>query len=81
MVNVYFKSLEWGTEQSSKHRFHIAILKLAKELGVDFAFPSTTVTIEQFPEKKALNLKYDINQEKTAATIEKVVSEFSKENP
>lgn len=81
MVNVYFKSLQWGVEQSSKHRFHIAILKLAKELGVDFAFPSTTVSIEQFPEKKALNLKYDINQEKTAASIEKVVSEFSKENP
>jgi MscS family membrane protein len=81
MVNVYFKSLQWGVEQSSKHRFHIAILKLAKELGVDFAFPSTTVSIEQFPEKKALNLKYDIHQEKTAASIEKVVSEFSKENP
>ena len=77
MVNVYFKSLEWGTEQSSKHRFHIAILKLAKELGVDFAFPSTTVTIEQFPEKKALNLKYDINQEKTAATIEKVAVSYT----
>ena len=80
MVNVYFKSLEWGIEQSSKHRFHIAILKLAKELGIDFAFPSTTVTIEQFPEKKALDLNYNINQEKTDTAIENVISDFSKNN-
>ena len=80
MVNVYFKSLAWGIEQSSKHRLHMAIIKLASELGVDFAFPSTTVTIEQFPEKKSLALKYNINQEKIDAAILKVVSEFSNGN-
>ena len=81
MVNVYFKSLAWGVEQSSKHRLHMAIIKLASELGIDFAFPSTTVTIEQFPEKKSLSLKYNINQAKIDAAILKVVSEFSNENP
>ena len=81
MVNVYFKSLAWGVEQSSKHRLHIAIVKLAKELGVDFAFPSTTVTIENFPEKKGLNPKYDINQERIDTVIATVVSDFNKENP
>ena len=81
MVNVYFKSLAWGIEQSSKHRLHIAIVKLAKELGVEFAFPSTTVTIEQFPEKKSLDLKYNTSQKKIDASIQKVVSEFSDENP
>jgi MscS family membrane protein len=81
MVNVYFKSLAWGVEQSSKHRLHMAIIKLASELGVDFAFPSTTVTIEQFPEKKSIALKYNINQEKIDAAILKVVSEFTSENP
>ena len=80
MVNVYFKSLAWGIEQSSKHRLHIAIVKLAKELGVDFAFPSTTVTIEQFPEKKGLSLKYDINKDRIDAVITNVVKDFSNEN-
>jgi MscS family membrane protein len=79
MVNVYFKSLEWGMEQSSKHRFHIAILKLAKELGVEFAFPSTTVTIEQFPEKKSVDLDYQTNQDKLNSAIHKVVDDFSKD--
>ncbi|PQJ73653.1 mechanosensitive ion channel family protein [Polaribacter butkevichii] len=81
MVNVYFKSLAWGVEQSSKHRLHIAIVKLAKELGVDFAFPSTTVTIENFPEKKGLNPKYNIDQARIDAVITNVVSDFNKGNP
>lgn len=80
MINVYFKSLAWGIEQSSKHRLHIAIVKLAKELGVDFAFPSTTVTIEQFPEKKGISLKYDIDKERTDAVVAKIVSDFNKES-
>jgi len=81
MVNVYFKSLTWGIEQSSKHRLHIAIVKLAKDLGVDFAFPSTTVTIENFPEKKGLAPKYDTNIERINAVIAKNVSDFTSENP
>ncbi|MDC0177504.1 mechanosensitive ion channel family protein [Polaribacter sp.] len=80
MINVYFKSLAWGIEQSSKHRLHIAIVKLAKELGVDFAFPSTTVTIEQFPEKKGISLKYDTDKERTDAVVAKIVSDFNKES-
>ena len=80
MVNVYFKSLAWGIEQSSKHRLHIAIVKLAKDLGVDFAFPSTTVTIEQFPEKKGLEPKYNIDKERIDGVITKVLNDFNKEN-
>jgi MscS family membrane protein len=81
MINVYFKSLVWGVEQSSKHRLHMAIIKLAKELGVEFAFPSTTVTIEQFPEKKSLDLKYNLDQEKIDATIVKILADFTADNP
>ncbi len=80
MVNVYFKSLEWGVEQSSKHRLHIAIVKLAKALGVDFAFPSTTVLIEQFPEKKSVGLNYNTNSENIEAAIAKSIADFSNKN-
>ena len=79
MVNVYFKSLAWGIEQSSKHRLHMAIVKLAAALGVEFAFPSTTVTIEHFPEKNGLNPKYDTNKERIDAAISKIVTDFNNE--
>lgn len=80
MVNVYFKSLAWGVEQSSKHRLHMAILKLAKELGVEFAFPSSTVMIEQFPDKNAADYNYNTDQQRIDSAIQKVVDDFSKEN-
>ncbi|WP_445749573.1 mechanosensitive ion channel family protein [Polaribacter sp.] len=80
MINVYFESLVWADEQSSKHKLHIGLLQLAKELGVDFAFPSTTVTIENFPEKKGINPKYNIDKERVEAVISSVVSKFEEEN-
>lgn len=76
MVNMYFKSLAWDEEQRSKHRVHIAILKLAKELGVDFAFPSTTVSIEQFPEKQSFDMKYNTDRQRIDKVLEQNVSEF-----
>lgn len=80
LINVYFKSLAWGVEQSSKHKLHIAIVKLAKELGVDFAFPSSTVMIEQFPEKQSLDLKYNIDQKRIDEVIKNQLENFNKKN-
>ena len=77
MVNVYFKSLEWGIEQSSKHRLHMAIIKLAKALGVEFAFPSTTVHIEQFPQRKSADMNYNSEEEKINAAILKTIEDFN----
>jgi MscS family membrane protein len=79
LVNTYFLSLEWGVEQSSKHRLHMAIVKLAKALGVDFAFPSQTVMIEQFPEKKATEMQYEVAEEKINTSISAVLDAFKKE--
>ena len=58
LVNMYFNVNTWSGEQQAKHDFHIAIVKLAKTLGVEFAFPSTTMMIEQFPEKKSFTIDY-----------------------
>ncbi|WP_148284814.1 mechanosensitive ion channel family protein [Polaribacter sp. MED152] len=81
MVNVYFKSLAWSEEQTSKHRLHIAIIKLAAALGVEFAFPSTTVTIEQFPDKSNLSPKYNTSKESINATIQNILTEFKNDVP
>ena len=76
MMNMYLKNLAWSSEQKSRHQIHIAIVKLAKELGVDFAFPSTTVMIEQFPEKKSVELHYNNDEKRIDDVINKVVSDF-----
>jgi MscS family membrane protein len=75
LLNVYFVQLGWADEQASKHSLHLAILRLAAELGVDFAFPSTTVMIEQFPEKKSLALDYNIEENRIKNIIESIKKE------
>ncbi len=78
LVNVYFIVDNWSLEQQVKHHFHIAIVKLASTLGVEFAFPSTTMMIEQFPEKKSISMDYttSINQQK----IQEILAELSSKN-
>ncbi|PJC58686.1 MAG: mechanosensitive ion channel protein MscS, partial [Flavobacteriales bacterium CG_4_9_14_0_2_um_filter_35_242] len=76
LLNTYFTDLGWNEEQSSRHRLHIAILKFAKEIGVEFAFPSTSVIIEQFPEKKGLDLNYKIDSNKIEHAIKNAVNKF-----
>ncbi len=80
MVNVYFNSVAWGEEQRSKHKLHLAILKLAAALGVDFAFPSTTMMIEQFPEKKGFDMEYNTDPERIRTVVSSFLEEFKKEN-
>ena len=76
LLNVYFKKLDWGSEQSSKHRLHIAIVKLAAALNVEFAFPSSTLMIEQFPDKKPITMKYNTNAKYINQSIESVLNEL-----
>ena len=70
MVNVYFTQLDWDSEQASKHKLHLAILKLAKDLGVEFAFPSSTLMIEQFPDKKTATIPYNTDKARTQKVID-----------
>lgn len=69
MVNVYFTKLDWDSEQTSKHKLHMEILKLAKDLGVEFAFPSSTLMIEQFPDKKSISMPYNPDKERISKII------------
>ena len=79
MLNVYFKHPGWAVEQSSKHRLHMAIVKFANEIGVGFAFPSQTVMIEDFPEKKSVDLQYNADANKADAVLKDVLKDFPKQ--
>lgn len=76
MVNVYFKGLDWGQEQESKHILHLGIVRLAAALGVEFAFPSTTMMIEQMPGKESLAPKYVTDQAEMVERIKKITDDF-----
>jgi len=80
MLNMYFHNTAWGAMQESKHQIHIAIIRLAKDLGVDFAFPSTTMMIEQTPDK-SIDLGYNTSEDRANQVIEKTVQDFKDNLP
>ena len=76
MINVYFKGLDWGQEQESKHILHLGIVRLAESLGVQFAFPSTTMMIEEFPGKDSLAPKYMKDKDEINKQLKKILDDF-----
>lgn len=48
LVYIFFKVPDWSTELQQKHNFLLEVLRLAKELGVEFAFPTQTLHVDSF---------------------------------
>ena len=47
LVYVFWETPDWNTELRERHRFLLDILRLAKQLGVEFAYPTQTLHIKQ----------------------------------
>lgn len=47
LIYIFWRTPEWGTELRERHRFLIDCLRLAKRLGVEFAYPTQTVHLKQ----------------------------------
>jgi MscS family membrane protein len=47
LLYVFFETPDWATELRERHRLAVDILRLAHELGVEFAFPTRTVYLRQ----------------------------------
>ena len=47
LLYVFFEVPDWSTELRERHRLLIDILRLARTLGVQFAFPTQTVWLER----------------------------------
>jgi len=76
MINVYFKGLDWAQEQESKHILHMGIVRLAAALGVQFAFPSTTMMIEEFPGQDSLAPKYITDKAEIEKQVKRIAADF-----
>jgi MscS family membrane protein len=77
MFYVFLDVPSWGEELKYKEEILLRIMKLAKQLGINFAFPTQTLHMENFPEKASLSPEY---QEKNQVS-EKLKSFFESPNP
>ena len=62
-VRAYIAVPDYFTELRVKEEFYLSVMRLAATVGVRFAFPSSTLYIEQFPEKQSLIPKYQKDKE------------------
>ncbi|MCG8307123.1 MAG: mechanosensitive ion channel family protein [Cytophagales bacterium] len=74
MFYIFFEVPTWGEELRCRHEILIEIIRLAQSLGVNFAFPTTTLHMETFPEKKGNSPEYKSD----AALLEKQLQAFIK---
>ncbi|MCE7056670.1 mechanosensitive ion channel family protein [Algoriphagus sp. AGSA1] len=58
MFYIFFEVPTWGEELTCRHEILIQIVKLANSIGVRFAFPTQTLHMESFPEKKTMIPEY-----------------------
>jgi MscS family membrane protein len=61
MFYIFFEVPTWGEELRCRHEVLIEIIRLAEGLGVNFAFPTRTLHMETFPEKKGNSPEYETN--------------------
>jgi len=59
MFYIFFEVPTWGDELRCRHEILIEIIRLAENLGVNFAFPTRTLHMETFPEKKGNSPEYE----------------------
>lgn len=67
---------DYGEEMHGRHILLLGILELANNLGVEFAFPSQTLFMELFPEKKPAYPQYIHDKEEIRKRLEQVIQEF-----
>lgn len=59
MFYIFFKAPTWGDELRYRHEVLIEIIRLAESIGINFAFPTRTLHMETFPEKKGNSPEYE----------------------
>ena len=63
MFYIFFQVPTWGEELYARHEVLMSIVKLGKELGVNFAFPTQTLHIENLPGQPSLSPSYMSTQD------------------
>ncbi|MEM9391754.1 MAG: mechanosensitive ion channel family protein [Bacteroidota bacterium] len=75
---IFFDVPSWSEELRSRHEVLLEIVVLAEKMGINFAFPTQTLHMETFPEKKDNSPVYDKGQEELKKILEAYRADKSK---
>ena len=59
MFYIFFKVPSWSGELKARHEVLLEVVKLADQLGVNFAFPTQTLHVENLPGQDSLSPEYE----------------------
>lgn len=69
MFYIFFKVPSWNDELRARHQVILEIMKLAEQLGIQFAFPTQTLHVENIPGKPSNSPIY-MNEEETQQKLD-----------
>ncbi|MDH5367010.1 MAG: mechanosensitive ion channel family protein [Cyclobacteriaceae bacterium] len=75
MFYIFFEVDTWSEELKGRHEVLLSIIKLAQKLGINFAFPTQTLHMETFPEKKGNKPLYESDLGKLKSEMNLFLSE------
>lgn len=62
MFYIFFQVPTWSDELRGRHEVNLEIVKLAEHLGINFAYPTQTLHIENMPGKPSLSPVYEVEK-------------------
>ena len=77
-TDTFFDTTDWTKEMEAKQELMFGVMKLAETLGVRFAFPTTTIHVEDFPEKKTHTPTYTATKNEFDAKMNAFFKDKSK---
>lgn len=69
LVYVFFDVPDWSTELQQRHNFLLEVLKLAEDVGVEFAFPTQTLHMDSFYKDEPRKVGEDKSEDDLASTV------------
>lgn len=81
LLYFFVKVDAWADELVERQNVFLEIIRLAKDLGVDFAFPTQSLHVETFPEKQAVREPHQIDEEALAASAVAYDKDGSRSKP
>ena len=79
MAYFYLVVRDWAEELVERQNIYLQIYSLAKDLNIEFAFPTQTLHIESFPEKEPRQSPSAHNQ--STEELRKTAKEYEKDGP
>lgn len=81
LVYVFFDVPDWSTELQQRHNFFLEVLRLAKEVGVEFAFPTQTLHMDSFYKDEPRKVGEERSEEELASAAHEFGPDGKKGKP